>query len=155
MRNRCASRLALAALAALSLVIATGVFAREAHPPKVTATVTVDRADTDIVRPGEVLTYTVAGVNRGEGTAHRVAITNPVPEGTTYVPGSAAGRGMEIRFSIDGGKSFQSWPIRVRDPRTGRDVEARADRVTHVRWGFTQPLGPGERVAVSYQVRVK
>jgi hypothetical protein len=84
-----------------------------------------------------------------------VAIANPVPAHTVYVPHSATGKETRILFSIDGGKNFSPWPVRIRNKRTNKEEEASPDRITHVKWALQQPLAPGKEVVVTYQVRVK
>ena len=58
----------------------------------------------DGVQPGEELRYTITVSNDSallvsEG---RVVVTNPVPEGTVYLPGTAGGADCLIEFSSDG-----------------------------------------------------
>ncbi len=62
------------------LTMATDLFA-----PRIDATKTVDRASADL---GDELTYTFRLANSGEDAADAVALTDHVPPGTTFVPGS-------------------------------------------------------------------
>src|SRR5690606_25403952 len=50
------------------------------------------------VMPGEELRYTITFRNESNTPveAERIVITNPLPEGTVYVPGSAGGEGTLI-----------------------------------------------------------
>ena len=42
----------------------------------------------DPIAPGDVLTYTISFENSGQDGATNVVLTDPIPAGTTYVPGS-------------------------------------------------------------------
>ena len=136
-------------------ILTTAVLARDAGPPRVVVAIQVDRGGKDGVKPGQVLTYRIASGNRGDAAARNVAVINPVPVGTTYVPNSAAGKGTKLFFSIDGGQSYATWPVRIRDAKTRRERKASPEQITHVKWALQRPLPPGGEVAVSYQVRVK
>lgn len=64
------------------------------------------RVVADEAFPGEVLLYTINYSNTGDESAQAVQLDNPIAEGTSYVAKSVWGENAEIRFSIDGGKSF-------------------------------------------------
>lgn len=107
--------------------------------------------------PGDVIRYTIAYRNGGKSEARDAAIVDPVPKGTTYLPGSAAGEGAEITFSLDG-KTFQAPPqlkYRVRQP-DGSESEllASPDMYTHIRWRLLKPVPPEGKGAVSFKVKV-
>lgn len=108
--------------------------------------------------PGDVIRYTIAYRNGGKSEARDAAIVDPVPKGTTYIPGSAAGEGAEITFSLDG-KTFQAPPqlkYRVRQP-DGSEAElvASPDMYTHIRWTLRKPVPPQGTGAVSFKVKVR
>jgi uncharacterized repeat protein (TIGR01451 family) len=69
------------------------------------------------VAPGETITYTVTVVNGG-GAASHVVLTDSIPSGVVYVPGSAT--------STQGEASFEGADLVVRVPRlaTGRRLTA-------------------------------
>ncbi len=107
--------------------------------------------------PGDVIRYTIAYRNGGKSEGRDATIVDPVPKGTTYIPGSAAGEGAEITFSLDG-KTFQAPPqlkYRVRQP-DGSEAEllASPDMYTHIRWKLLKPVAPGGAGAVSFKVKV-
>ena len=108
--------------------------------------------------PGDMIRYTIAYRNGGKSEAKDATIVDPVPKGTTYIPGSAAGEGAEITFSLDG-KSFQAPPqlkYRVRQP-DGSEAEllASPDMYTHIRWRLLKPVPSGGTGAVSFKVKVQ
>ncbi len=108
--------------------------------------------------PGDVIRYTIAYRNGGGSEARDAAIVDPVPKGTTYIPGSAAGEGAVIAFSLDG-KTFQAPPqlkYKVRQP-DGSDAElvASPDMYTHIRWTFPKPVPAEGMGTVSFKVKVR
>ena len=50
-------------------------------------------------QPGDVVTYALNGINSGSGTAYDVVVTDALPTGVTFVPGS-------IRFGVGAGTSY-------------------------------------------------
>jgi len=56
------------------------------------------RVDPEVAQPGDVLTYTLVVENSGVFGAYAVALTDPVPGGTTYVGGSAQATGGHIQY---------------------------------------------------------
>ncbi len=75
-----------------AVTIATDLFA-----PKLVTTKTVDQAEADL---GDTLTYTLTVQNTGQDGAQGVVLTDAVPDGTTYVPGSLTIGGAPV---TDGG----------------------------------------------------
>lgn len=108
--------------------------------------------------PGDTLAYTIAYMNRGDEKATNAVIDDPIPRGTTFIPGSAYGARTEIVFSIDGGKTFKRPSLltyEVRHPDgTVEKRTASPERYTHIRWIIsTIPAGANGRVG--FRVRVK
>jgi len=72
--------------------------------------------------PGDVLEYTIAFVNTGQDGATNVVVTDPIPAGTTYVPGSlqiltnasGASTGVQTDAAGDDLAEFQVGPNQVR-----------------------------------------
>ena len=78
----------------------------EADPlPQLVLVKSVDQAS---ATPGDTLTYTINYSNSGDGDATSVIILDSVPTNTTYIENSAAGSGMTLLFSHDGGGSYNA-----------------------------------------------
>jgi uncharacterized repeat protein (TIGR01451 family) len=111
-----------------------------------------------VVAPGDTLRYKVAGKNTGNDTAKRLVITQPIPQKTVYVPGTATiEQQAVITYSIDGGKTYVANPM-VRVKLASGEVADRPappESYTHVRWQVSQVLQPQQQVLAQYQVRVK
>jgi len=109
------------------------------------------------VQPGEEIIYTLNYSNSGTEGAKDVVISDPIPEGTAYLPGSASEAG-EVTFSIDKGKSFKkptllTYEVKGSDGKVLKKV-ATPDDYTDIRW--TIPSIPaGGKGSVSFRVRVK
>jgi uncharacterized repeat protein (TIGR01451 family) len=113
----------------------------------------------DEARPSDVIEYRLTYANRGETTLRNVVIVDPVPAGTEYVNRSAT-RPYEgaVEFSVDGGKTFHNWPIRIK--KTNADGElvevvATADQVTHIRWNIGNNFEPETEITFTYRAVVK
>ncbi|MDZ4254205.1 MAG: DUF11 domain-containing protein [Sulfuritalea sp.] len=61
----------------------------------------LDPQGTAVVMSGSVLTYRIATTLSGAGTASNLTITDPLPAGTTYVPGSIAVNGLARSDAAD------------------------------------------------------
>jgi uncharacterized repeat protein (TIGR01451 family) len=107
------------------------------------------------VLPGHEVIYTVSFENISKESASDVVVTNPVPEHTTYVPGSAFGPGTEQLFSVDGGQTFA--PAASLEVR-GADGSTRAagpSDYTHIRFVLKNALTPGAVAFARYRTAVK
>lgn len=110
----------------------------------------------DIV-PGEEIIYTLSYVNAGTEAATSVVISDPIPTGTSYIPGSASAVG-EIAFSIDHGKSFNgptllTYEVTTADGKKEKRV-ASPEEYTDIRWVIPS-LPAGEKGVVSFRVKTK
>ncbi len=112
--------------------------------------------DVSSVVPGDELRYTITFTNEGTESvdAGSIVITNPIPEDTEYLDGTAFGSGTEITFSTDAGERFAD-PDELSLARGGTTVPAMARDYTTIRWVFAPPLKPGETSFVSFNVRLK
>lgn len=158
--------------AALCLALAAPAFAREAGPRVVVKvsvlkeTVVRNAAGAEErklepvtqTRPGDTLLYRILATNEGDAPARDARIVDPIPAGTRLVPVSWSPAGPEFSVSIDGGKSFESFPIR-RPVKlaSGEVVQKEVDPAsyTHVRWSALQPLPPGESREAAFKVIVR
>ncbi|MDE3058225.1 MAG: DUF11 domain-containing protein [Bacteroidota bacterium] len=109
------------------------VSAKESTPE----VVMFNRTSSPTTTPGDTITFTISYVNIGSGTATDAEITNPIPAGTVYLEGSAAGDGTEV--SID------------RKPAAGNQLGEAA----LVRWKVTKAIFPGEGGSVSMKAVVR
>ena len=109
------------------------------------------------VQPGEEIIYTLNYANSGTEGAKDVVISDPIPEGTAYLPGSASEVG-DLTFSIDKGKSFKkptllTYEVKGSDGKVLKKVATPED-YTDIRW--TIPSIPaGGKGSVSFRVKVK
>ncbi len=109
------------------------------------------------VHPGDVVQYVLRYVNRGDAVARDAVIGDPIPQGTTYLAGSAAGEGAEVTFSSDGGKTYASavrltYEIKTPAGAVEKRIATPGD-YTHIRWTL-RAVEPGAAGAVSFKVRV-
>jgi uncharacterized repeat protein (TIGR01451 family) len=116
--------------------------------------------DKGVVQPGDVLRYTVAGINNGKTAVKNLNINQPVPKGMIYVLNSASvegNKGVKIIYSIDGGRSFVENPT-VKVSLPNGKVETRpapASAYTHIRWKIDSEFPANAVVKGIYQVAVK
>lgn len=107
--------------------------------------------------PGELLMYEVSIHNSGDESATNLVIDDPIPEGTTYVAGSATELG-QLLFSIDQGKTFlrpMLLTYEVRDASgTVTKKTAAPEEYTHIRWVIPS-VAAGETRIVHFQVLVQ
>jgi uncharacterized repeat protein (TIGR01451 family) len=111
-----------------------------------------------VATPRDLIEYRLTYANDGESAVRTLSITDPIPAGTEYVvrtatqPGGAA-----VTFSVDNGKTFHAWPVRVTKVVDGKEVtvDATADMVTHVRWTLNDELEPAESVVLAYRAVVR
>ncbi len=103
------------------------------------------------VVPGDTVAYTIEARNlSADQAAERVVITDPIPDHTHYVDGSARGEGAEVLFSVDGGMRFDTAEqLRVK-AEDGSVRAATARDYTHIRWVFRDSLAPSETRAVRF-----
>lgn len=107
--------------------------------------------------PGEVIIYTLSYGNTGSEAATSVVISDPIPAGTSYIPGSASETG-ELTFSIDHGKSYKkpallTYEVATPDGKKEKRV-ASPEEYTDIRWVISA-VPAGGKGAVSFKVKVK
>jgi len=105
--------------------------------------------------PGKEIVYFVNYANKGAKPAENVVVTNPVPAGLVYQPGSAQGAGARAEVSVDAGKTFGSLDKLTVPGADGKPRPAVAEDVTTVRWVVTTPVKPGASGKVTYRARLK
>jgi uncharacterized repeat protein (TIGR01451 family) len=109
------------------------------------------------VFPGEEVIYTLHYANSGTEAATSVVLSDPIPAGTSFIPGSASEVG-DLSFSIDQGKSYKkpsllSYEVATGDGKKQKRV-ASPEEYTHIRWTIPT-VPPGGKGSVSFKVKVK
>ena len=101
----------------------------------------------------------IIDLNTGDQPIQNIFITDPIPFGTEFVhPSATELKTGDVEYSIDGGKTFHSWPILVKktnDEGEEEMVEATPDMVTHLRWALTEPVNPKQGITVTYRTVIK
>ena len=85
--------------------------------------------------------------------AGSIVITNPVPDNTEYLEGTAFGAGTRILFSVDGESCAAPEALSIGSGETDAAASARDYRV--IRWVFEPSLAAGATGHVSFNVRLK
>jgi uncharacterized repeat protein (TIGR01451 family) len=112
----------------------------------------------DEANPSDIIEYRLTYANDGDAALRNVSVTDPVPFGTEYVVETATAEGVVVAFSIDNGKTYHSWPVRVKTTdENGNEVtvDATPDMVTHIRWTIDGELLPESEITFSYRARIK
>ncbi len=121
----------------------------------------------DAVLPGEELRYGITFTNNGETLveAERIVITNPIPDGTEYLSGTAGGDWTLVEYSSDG-ETFETVDAAApadesapqgAAPATGDAATAAggAGPVSSLRWTYRRDLPPGGSGQVFFHVRMQ
>ena len=104
------------------------------------------------VVPGDVLIYTVEVRNAGQYAVESAVVVQPVPNHMMYLASSAVGPGVDVDYSVDGGRSFDK-PENLKSP-TGTARAAPAE-YTHIRWQLRNRLKPNSIAYVRFRAQVK
>lgn len=100
--------------------------------------------------PGSEIIFSAVFSNNSTKPAGNVALVNPIPEGTTYVAGSAEAPGVTVTYSVDGGKAYAA-PEKLVVKEDGGKRPAIAKDYTHIRWVFKDALQPGKQGQASFR----
>ena len=99
-------------------------------------------------RPGQTVEYRLFAVNNGDTTlpSGAVAVTGPVPEGTSYVADSATPTSERVlsEYSSNGTDFVESAVVATADGGV----------ITAVRWTFQADMEPGQEESFVYRVIV-
>ncbi|MDO8282968.1 MAG: hypothetical protein Q7U10_10180 [Thermodesulfovibrionia bacterium] len=125
-------------------------------------TVVNEKGEKEIVRvpaekvlPGDKVIYTIKYENVSDKAAENVAIVDPVPEHMFYKDGSASGKGTDITFSVDKGKTYNV-PEKLKViGEDGKERKAEASEYTDIRWVMKNSLQPGEKGKVEFQAELE
>jgi len=110
--------------------------------------------EANAVVPGDRILYTTTFTNNGNKASDKIVITNPIPNNTRYLGGTATGKDFAITYSVDHGKSWgtaQSLQVKLKD---GKVRAAEASDYTHIRWEYRRALQPTEVKAVTFQTQL-
>lgn len=103
--------------------------------------------------PGSEVIYTTRFTNQGKQPAGNIAITNPVPDNTAYVGGSAFGANTAITYSLDGKTYATPDKLTATTPEGPRP--ALPAEYTHIRWTYQGDLPVGKTAEVGFRVQIK
>lgn len=120
--------------------------------------VTTTRVPVDKAHPGDVVVYTITYTNIGKGPVVDAVIVDPLAGGVRYIENTAEGKDSEIKFSVDNGQTWQTYPVMMLFKKPDGSMEkkpAAADRYTHIKWMIKKPVAPGQSGRVSFKVTVK
>ena len=113
----------------------------------------------DNARPNDVIEYRLTYKNTGGEPVQNIFIMDPIPPGMSFVHPSATQPDVgRVEFSIDGGKTYQGWPILIKQTTSEgveKVVEAAPEMITNVRWVLNDTFQPKEKVTVSYRTVIK
>jgi uncharacterized repeat protein (TIGR01451 family) len=104
--------------------------------------------------PGSEVIYTTRFTNQGKQPADNIAITNPVPDNTAYVGGSAFGANTAITFSLDGKAYATPDKLTVITPE-GQPRPALPAEYSHIRWTYQGDLPVAKTGEVGFRVQIK
>ncbi|MHC5767051.1 MAG: hypothetical protein ACYTXI_15810 [Nostoc sp.] len=110
-----------------------------------------------VVRPGDVLRYTLSGENQSDRPVKNLTFNQPIPKGMVYVLNSIkVAKNAKVVYSIDGGRSFVENPT-VKVTLPGGKVETKpapATAYTHIRLQIPL-LAAKTTVKATYQTQVR
>jgi len=111
------------------------------------------------VNPSDVIEYRLTYANTSEEALRNVSVVDPIPHGTEYISLSATRPETgAVEFSIDGGKTYHSWPVRyklVLEDGTEEWRDATPQMVSHIRWTISGSFEPASEITFSYRTTVK
>jgi uncharacterized repeat protein (TIGR01451 family) len=110
------------------------------------------------VMPGETLDWTITSQNEGTAAAREYKTVGQIPQGTTFIMGSATADGTaSVTYSIDNGQTYAAQPLVAEKQPDGstKRVPAPVSMYTQVRYEWTDALADGGKFVASYKVRVK
>jgi uncharacterized repeat protein (TIGR01451 family) len=109
----------------------------------------------DRVVPGDRVIYTLEVRNTGAAALDAPIVIHPIPEHMRYVADTAIGPAAEVRYSVDGGRSFDR-AENLRVPGTdGLPRLAVAADYTHIRWQLRNSLKANSTAFVRFRAVVK
>jgi len=118
-------------------------------------TVRVAASEAAVV-PGYTVIFITEYRNIGDKMVDEGAvINNPMPEQMLYMEDSAYGDDTQIKFSVDGGKSYDEPSRLFVKGNDGSMRKALPEDYTHIRWVLLKSLLPGSGGSVGFKAKVK
>jgi uncharacterized repeat protein (TIGR01451 family) len=111
-----------------------------------------------IVKPGELIQWNLVSENYGNASAEGYRSVANIPNGTSFVAGSAKSDSpAELAYSIDGGNSFSTQPMIEETQVDGsvKKVVAPIEMYTNVLFKWENSLEAGKKLTAKYLVKVK
>lgn len=110
-----------------------------------------------VVKPGDVLRYTLIGENKSDRQFKNLTLNQPIPQGMVYVLKSAnATNNAKISFSIDRGRSFAENPTIKVTLANGKVENQPAPASAYTNLRFNVPLVAAKTtVKATYQAEVR
>lgn len=112
------------------------------------------RQPAELVTPGTVIIYTGKFDNLGKEPVENIKATNPIPDGTAYISGSALAKDALITFSVDAGNSFANENALVITEADGSKRAAKPEDITHIQFHLTNPIAPGASGQAEFRARL-
>lgn len=107
--------------------------------------------------PADTIRYVLTATNVGTGNMTEPQIVDPIPNGVTYLLGTAKGDDTIIEYSINDGKNYSVWPIKTRIRTESGNMELREvspEMITHIRWKILKDIPQGKSHEMEFMVVV-
>ncbi len=112
----------------------------------------------DESKRGDIIYFELTYKNNHKFDVKNVSIVDPIPAGMEYVTDTAEGKGTDITYSIDGGKTYKAPPV-MYEKASGKGVKttvpAPAGMYTHIKWLIKGPVKPGGSGKIGFKVKIK
>ncbi|MEP6546124.1 MAG: hypothetical protein ABJD53_01560 [Gammaproteobacteria bacterium] len=106
------------------------------------------------VAPGDRVIYTLEVRNTAATAVDAPIVTYAVPDHMKYVADSAVGPGVDVSYSVDGGRHFERADILQVPGLDGRPRPAAAADYTHIRWRLKNKLKANSVAFVRFRALV-
>lgn len=110
------------------------------------------------VYPEDQIEYELTYTNKSDNQLNGLVITGPIPVNTVYL-GNTNKTLVDSEFvvSVDGGKTFESEPVKREIIKDGKKIEVIVppEKYTAVRWLPKEPIDPMEKQIFTYRIEVE
>lgn len=104
--------------------------------------------------PGTEVIYTTTFKNLVAKPVGNIALTNPIPNNTTYKAGSASGTHTDITYSLNGKDYAPLDALKVKG-KDGKERAALPAEISHIRWTYRGDLPVGKTGEISFRTVIK